>query len=388
MYTRIESNDDASTDDRLVIVKYFLDRQGYDIQHSSARLWKATVPSKCSADAIGIFLEAQGIVDPDEHMLVEVYLDKYETYMTLDAIDQGLVVFDFSATSCKNPGVLNIRLTDLSSGEAGLDGGKTEHPAGSSNPGICTLNPVGLFAFSLTVIMENADTFGKLVPNTVAPSFLLLWGPYAFFVSGLLQLIAGIVEATRNNIYGATAFTAFGCFWLANGTRLIFLGYFPDQIPDEYLLPDPVGNFIRNFYIMAFVCVLFKQTLVSSKLSSFLIGMLVVQMWATSLNGWNEVFEWIQLVMQTMVSIFAFYVFTAEFTNEVYQRDVFNLYPWHESSPNQIFAAAGRANTLQSQAAKLRSANAHSRRQKTKNFHELRSVQPTADSGNAIKKQK
>jgi succinate-acetate transporter protein len=51
--------------------------------------------------------------------------------------------------------------------------------------------------------METADLYGKMFPNSVHPSFILIWGPYAFFVSGLLQLIAGLVEMTRNNIYGA-----------------------------------------------------------------------------------------------------------------------------------------------------------------------------------------
>jgi succinate-acetate transporter protein len=187
-----------------------------------------------------------------------------------------------------------------------------------------------------------------------------------------MQLIAGLVECTRNNIYGATAFLTFGCIWLANGTRLIFLAYFPEQIPAEYLVADPWGNFIRNFYIMAFVGVLFKQTLVGSKLTSLLIAFLIVQMFATTMNqGWLEGFAWIQMIFGTIVSILAFYLFTAEFTNEVYGREVFRMYPWREESPDQLFAAAGRFNTLQTAAVHLRVAGT--------NFHDLRSVQPVND---------
>lgn len=220
---------------------------------------------------------------------------------------------------------------------------------------------------------------------TLDPSFASSnRGPYAFFVSGLLQLIAGLIEASRNNIYGATAFSAFGCFWLANGTKTILVAYFPDQIPEELLNgSDPVGNFIRNFYIMAFVCVLFKQTLVGSKLSSVLIGLLVVQMLSTSLNGWNDAFLWIQMIFGTMVSIFAFYVFTAEFTNEVYGREVFSLYPWKGDSPEQLFAAAGRTNKLQAHAAKLRTAHSEDFLSQRINFHELRSVVPEKEEERA-----
>jgi hypothetical protein len=37
---------------------------------------------------------------------------------------------------------------------------------------------------------------------------------------------------------------AFGCFWLANGTKLIFTSYFPANIPQELLVADPMGSFI------------------------------------------------------------------------------------------------------------------------------------------------
>jgi succinate-acetate transporter protein len=240
----------------------------------------------------------------------------------------------------------------------------------------CNTSPVGLFAFSLTVALESADLLGKLVPNTVAPSFVLTWGPYAFFVSGLLQLIVGMFEVTRNNVYGATAFMAFGCFWLANGAKLIFTSFFPADIPDEYLVDDPVGQFIRSFYIFGFVCVLFKQTLVMNRLTTTLITLLCCLTFATSMAGWSLAFEWIQMIFGWGVSLFAFYTFTAEFTNEVYQREVFKMYPWEVDSSDEIFGAAGRSNTLQSKATKLRLAHHATQAQDAKNFQTIRTALP------------
>ena len=235
---------------------------------------------------------------------------------------------------------------------------------------------MGLFAFSLTVILETADLYGKLFENSVNPSFVLTWGPYAFFVSGLIQLIVGMFEVTRNNIYGATAFMAFGSFWLANGTRLVLTTYFPDQIPPNLDEPDPVGTFIRNIFIFAFLCVLFKQTLVASKLSSLLIALTASLVLATALSGFSVVFQWMQMIFGTSVSLCAFYVFAAEFTNEVYQREVFHMYPWSKDSPKQIFAAAGSSVPMQSRAAMLRTARAQAA--PATNFRDLRSVQPSA----------
>jgi uncharacterized membrane protein HdeD (DUF308 family) len=153
------------------------------------------------------------------------------------------------------------------------------------------------------VALETMDLTGKLCGGRIQPAFALTWGPYAFFVSGLLQFVVGLWEVTRNNIYGATAFLAFGSFWLANGTILILTTYFPTEIDEALLVADPWGKCIRNLYILAFVCVLFKQTLVMTKLTSTLIGLLSVLMLATSFGGWSEEIEWIQMISGWLVSV-------------------------------------------------------------------------------------
>lgn len=362
--TRICSIADGDTADmntaskqRVVVTRFFLDRPGYDLHNSSARLWR-DAPETCKASDIAAFLVDQGMMttaqQDDDGFAVEVYLDKFHSYMLLEVCQAERIEFDFSSTSTQDPGVLNIRLTDKS-----IEGtGTTTSSQASTAPHQCNTSPVGLFAFSLTVALESTHLLGELVPNSVSPSFALTWGPYAFFVSGLLQLIVGMYEVLRNNVYGATAFMAFGCFWLANGTKIIFSSYFPADIPDELLGPDPVGNFIRHVYIFGFACVLFKQTLVMYRLTTALITLLCCLTFVTSFAGWSIAFEWMQMIFGFMVSIFSFYTFTVEFTNEVYQREVFKMYPWHKHSSAEVFGAAGRPNTLQSKATNLRLAHA------------------------------
>ena len=328
----------------------------------------------CTTSAVARFLEDQGIKDDKSGIIVEIYLDKFGSYMLLEACEAANVCFDYSSASVDEPGILNLRLTDTSL--EGNDGGKAQ----AAMPQKCNTSPVGLFAFSLTVALESADLLGKLVPNSVDPSFVLIWGPYGFWLSGLLQLIVGIFEVTRNNVYGATAFMAFGSFWLANGTKLIFTAYFPASIPDELLGPDPVGQFIRNFYIFAFVCVLFKQTLVMNKISTSLITLLCILLFSTSLAGWVVAFEWIQMISGWMTSVFAFYVFMAEFTNEVYQREVFSMHPWVVDSSEEVFGAAGRGNSLRSKATKLRLARHSSEAQVVQ---QVRTALPEKKDANA-----
>jgi len=209
--TLFAAAEDNAAKERIVVVRYFLDRPGYDLQNSSARLWKDP-PKICKAADVRNFLEAQGIVGGGDKqaILIEVFLDKYHSFMLLEACEADAVQLDFSHASVQHPDVLNIRLTDTTSSGFVVDAGTAQQPQRQ----ICSTVPVGLFAFSMTVGLEAAGTLSHLVDGSVDPSFVLTWAPYAFFVSGLLQLIVGLWEVTRNNIYGAYSMIGFelGCF--------------------------------------------------------------------------------------------------------------------------------------------------------------------------------
>jgi len=68
--------------------------------------------------------------------------------------------------------------------------------------------PLGLLGFGLTTILLNIHNAG-FTPLTSAIMGL------GIFVGGLAQVIAGVQEWKKNNTFGATAFTAYGFFWLA-----------------------------------------------------------------------------------------------------------------------------------------------------------------------------
>ena len=68
--------------------------------------------------------------------------------------------------------------------------------------------PLGLLGFGMTTILLNVHNAG-ITPLTSA---ILGMG---IFVGGLAQVIAGVQEWKKNNTFGATAFTAYGFFWMA-----------------------------------------------------------------------------------------------------------------------------------------------------------------------------
>jgi succinate-acetate transporter protein len=68
--------------------------------------------------------------------------------------------------------------------------------------------PLGLCAFGMTTVLLNLHNAGFFEIN----SMILAMG---IFYGGLAQVIAGIIEARKNNIFGLTAFTSYGFFWLS-----------------------------------------------------------------------------------------------------------------------------------------------------------------------------
>lgn len=67
--------------------------------------------------------------------------------------------------------------------------------------------PLGLLAFGLTTVLLNLHNAGFFEMN----SMILAMG---IFYGGIAQIIAGIMEAKKNNTFGLVAFTSYGCFWL------------------------------------------------------------------------------------------------------------------------------------------------------------------------------
>ncbi|MDO3625184.1 acetate uptake transporter [Mucilaginibacter sp. BT774] len=74
---------------------------------------------------------------------------------------------------------------------------------GTANPA-----PLGLCAFGMTTVLLNFHNAGFFGLNSMILAMGLCYG-------GLAQVIAGIIEAKKNNTFGLTAFTSYGFFWLS-----------------------------------------------------------------------------------------------------------------------------------------------------------------------------
>ncbi len=81
-------------------------------------------------------------------------------------------------------------------------------PAAAANP-VADPAPLGLAAFALTTFLLSAANAGWMGAATGDA-----WLGYALAYGGAAQLLAGMWEFRNKNVFGATAFSTYGGFWI------------------------------------------------------------------------------------------------------------------------------------------------------------------------------
>jgi succinate-acetate transporter protein len=82
-------------------------------------------------------------------------------------------------------------------------------PAAQAAP-VADPAPLGLAAFALTTFLLSAVNAHWMRGNSAGTAFL----GYALAYGGIAQLLAGMWEFRNNNVFGATAFSSYGAFWI------------------------------------------------------------------------------------------------------------------------------------------------------------------------------
>jgi succinate-acetate transporter protein len=105
--------------------------------------------------------------------------------------------------------------------------------------------PLGLAAFALTTFLLSGHN-ATFIPDVI-------WVGPALFYGGLAQLLAGMWEFRNRNVFGATAFSTYGGFWLGLGIIVVLLsttkigaGLGPNDVPNAlawFLMAFAIFNF-------------------------------------------------------------------------------------------------------------------------------------------------
>lgn len=108
---------------------------------------------------------------------------------------------------------------------------------------------LGLFGLAIVTMVASSQKLGI----TTGVSYLI---PWAVFLGGLAQLVAGILDYKKLNVFGATAFCAYGFFWIAMAASwLTNLGAFGEAL-QQGVDPRQMGfAFVSYLILSAFLTI-------------------------------------------------------------------------------------------------------------------------------------
>ncbi len=102
---------------------------------------------------------------------------------------------------------------------------------------------LGLFGLAIVTLVASSQKLG--ITSGIAYVF-----PWAIFLGAFAQLIAGILDYKKGNVFGATAFCAYGFFWMAMATSwLTNIGVF-GKILQENVDTNQMGFAFIGYLIL------------------------------------------------------------------------------------------------------------------------------------------
>jgi uncharacterized protein len=176
--------------------------------------------------------------------------------------------------------------------------------------------PLGLLGFGMTTVLLNLHNAGLYELN----SMIIGMG---IFVGGIAQIIAGIEEWRKNNSFGATAFTAYGVFWIT----LVTIWLLPRTSFGEGMKPDEVsmGWFLLMWGI--FTAFMFVGTLRLNRALQTVFGSLVILFLLLALGDFTGIkaIKTVAGIEGIFCGLSAIYTSAAQILNEVLGKAVLPL---------------------------------------------------------------
>lgn len=166
--------------------------------------------------------------------------------------------------------------------------------------------PLGLFGLAMVTLVASSQKLGI----TDGLSLVL---PWALFLGGVVQIIASMFDFKHNNLFGATAFAAYGFFWIAVGMSwLITMGVFGETLQAAADVRQLGVAFIGYLILSA---VLTFTTLKASKWMFFLMTAICFLFIFLALDAFKVPGPWAILGAydELLISLMTFYALAAKY---------------------------------------------------------------------------
>jgi uncharacterized protein len=181
----------------------------------------------------------------------------------------------------------------------------------TSNPA-----PLGLLGFGMTTVLLNLHNAGFYELNSMIMGM-------GIFVGGIAQVIAGIQEWKKNNTFGATAFTAYGFFWIS----LVTIWILPRTSFGSGLKSDETS---MGWYLLLwglFTAFMFIGTLRINRALQIVFGSLIILFLLLAIGDFTGI-KTIRIIAGyegIICGLSAMYACAAQILNELYGKTVLPL---------------------------------------------------------------
>jgi uncharacterized protein len=183
---------------------------------------------------------------------------------------------------------------------------------------IANPDPLGLFGFAFATFLGNAATLGLYTGVSGQVIFECM------FLGGFVQIIAGLQDYKNRNLFGATAFTGFGFFWIVFGA-VSWLSY-------VHLVAPADGATIGWYPVLwaVFTLALVGTSFALNRLLSATVIFVDVGLVLIAIGAFGSIEAATKLGAASLVisAVLALYVGLAQMWNLTYGRTVLPLYPW------------------------------------------------------------
>ena len=174
---------------------------------------------------------------------------------------------------------------------------------------------LGLFGLAIVTLVASSQKLGI----TDGLSFVL---PWAIFLGGIAQIIAAMFDFKHNNLFGSTAFSAYGLFWLGMGmswlTKLGCLGETLASSADTRQL----GFVFAGYAILSIA--LTVSTVKMSKAMFFLMSLIVLLFVGLAMDtfGFGQVWHDVAAYTELAISLLTFYVLSAKYLSGFFGKSI------------------------------------------------------------------
>ena len=174
---------------------------------------------------------------------------------------------------------------------------------------------LGLFGLAIVTLVASSQKLG------ITTGFGLVL-PWALFLGGFAQLIAAMFDFKHNNLFGSTAFGAYGLFWIGMGMSwLVRMGCLGETLAAS-ADPKQMGFVFVGYFIISAIFTV--STVKMSKVMFFLLLLITVLFAGLALDafGGGHIWHFIAAYSELAISLTAFYALAAKYLNSFFGREI------------------------------------------------------------------